>query len=92
MRCGILRLPRINSFPARGDVPRELAEPQLSADSRRQAFWIAGPDGMEKAKSDAMLALWDAFNTRASGFRYPVREIRIRCGTPPVETTVEVPS
>lgn len=47
---------------------------------------------MEKAKSDAMLALWNAFDTRASRFPYPVREIRIRCGTPPVETTVEVPS
>lgn len=39
-----------------------------------------------------MLALWDAFITRASRFPYPVREIRIRCGTPLVETTVEVPS
>lgn len=87
-----LRLPRIKFLPARGDVARELAEPQQSADGRRQAFWIADPDGMDKAKSDAMQALWATFDTRASRFPYPVREIRIRCGTPPVETTVEVPS
>ncbi|NUS22287.1 MAG: mechanosensitive ion channel, partial [Mesorhizobium sp.] len=55
-------------------------------------FWIADPDGMDKVKSDVMLALWDAFKQEGIRVPYPVREIRIRGGALPVETTVEVPN
>jgi small-conductance mechanosensitive channel len=53
-------------------------------------FWIADPDGMDSVKSDVMLALWDAFRREGVRVPYPVREIRIRGGALPVETTVEV--
>ncbi len=53
-------------------------------------FWIADPDGMDNVKSDVMLALWDAFKRADIRVPYPVREIRIRGGALPVETTVEV--
>ena len=52
-------------------------------------FWIADPDGMDKVKSDVMLTLWDAFKHDDIRVPYPVREIRIRGGALPVETTVE---
>jgi small-conductance mechanosensitive channel len=55
-------------------------------------FWIADPDGMDTVKSDVMLALWDAFKREGIRVPYPVREIRIRGGALPVETTVEVPN
>lgn len=54
-------------------------------------FWIADPDGMDNVKSDVMLALWDAFKREGIKVPYPVREIRVRGGALPVETTVEVP-
>jgi small-conductance mechanosensitive channel len=54
-------------------------------------FWIADPDGMDTVKSDVMLALWHAFKGEGIRVPYPVREIRIRGGALPVETTVEVP-
>jgi small-conductance mechanosensitive channel len=53
-------------------------------------FWIANPDGMDNVKSDVMLSLWDAFKREGIKVPYPVREIRIRGGALPVETTVEV--
>jgi small-conductance mechanosensitive channel len=53
-------------------------------------FWIADPDGMDNVKSDVMLALWDTFKREDIRVPYPVREIRIRGGALPVETTVEV--
>ncbi len=55
-------------------------------------FWIADPDGMDSVKSEVMLALWDAFKREGIRVPYPVREIRIRGGALPVETTVEVSS
>src|SRR3979411_21976 len=55
-------------------------------------FWIADPDGMDNVKSDVMLALWDAFKREGIKVPYPVREIRVRGGALPVETTVEVPN
>jgi small-conductance mechanosensitive channel len=55
-------------------------------------FWIADPDGMDNVKSDVMLALWDAFKREDIRVPYPVREIRVRGGALPVETTVEVPT
>ena len=55
-------------------------------------FWIADPDGMDNVKSEVMLSLWDAFKRENIKVPYPVREIRIRGGALPVETTVEVPS
>ncbi len=54
-------------------------------------FWIADPDGMDNVKSEVMLALWDAFKREGIRVPYPVREIRVRGGALPVETTVEVP-
>ncbi len=53
-------------------------------------FWIADPDGMDKVKSEVMLALWAAFKREEIRVPYPVREIRIRGGVLPVETMVEV--
>lgn len=53
-------------------------------------FWIADPEGMDNVKSEVMLALWDAFKREGIRVPYPVREIRVRGGTLPVETTVEV--
>src|ERR1700677_3537488 len=53
-------------------------------------FWIADPDGMDNVKSDVMLSLWDAFKREGIRVPYPVREIRIRSGALPAETTVEV--
>jgi small-conductance mechanosensitive channel len=55
-------------------------------------FWIPDPDGMDNVKSDVMLSLWDAFKREGIRVPYPVREIRIRSGALPVETTVEVPN
>src|SRR5467141_1520309 len=55
-------------------------------------FWISDPDGMDNVKSDVMLSLWEAFKREGIRVPYPVREIRVRGGTLPVETTVEVSS
>jgi small-conductance mechanosensitive channel len=55
-------------------------------------FWIADPDGMDNVKSDVMLALWEVFKREGIRVPYPVREIHIRSGALPVETTVEVPN
>jgi small-conductance mechanosensitive channel len=55
-------------------------------------FWIADPDGMDNVKSDVMLALWEAFKRESIRVPYPVREIRVRGGTLPVDTTEEVSS
>jgi small-conductance mechanosensitive channel len=55
-------------------------------------FWIADPDGMDNVRSEVMLSLWDAFKRENIKVPYPVREIRIRGGTLPLEATVEVPS
>jgi small-conductance mechanosensitive channel len=51
-------------------------------------FWISDPDGLDTVKSDAMLALWDAFKREGIHVPYPVREIRVR-GALPVETIAE---
>src|SRR5712675_1406092 len=51
-------------------------------------FWIADPDGLDNVRSDAMLALWDAFRREGIQVPYPVREIRVR-GALPVETIAE---
>jgi small-conductance mechanosensitive channel len=53
-------------------------------------FWIADPDGLDNVKSEVMLSLWDVFKREGIEVPYPVREIRIRGGALPVETTVEV--
>jgi small-conductance mechanosensitive channel len=53
-------------------------------------FWIADPDGMDNVKSEVMLSLWETFKREGIRVPYPVREIRIRGGALPVETTVEV--
>jgi small-conductance mechanosensitive channel len=55
-------------------------------------FWIADPDGMDNVKSEVMLSLWEVFKHEGIRMPYPVREIRIRGGALPAETTVEVPS
>jgi small-conductance mechanosensitive channel len=53
-------------------------------------FWIGDPDGMDNVKSEVMLSLWDAFKREGIQAPYPVREILIRGGALPVETTVQV--
>ena len=55
-------------------------------------FWIADPDGMDNVKSEVMLSLWDAFKREGIRVPYPVRELRVRGGALPVETSVEVSS
>ncbi len=55
-------------------------------------FWIADPDGMDNVKSEVMLSLWETFKREGIRVPYPVREIRVRGGALPVETTVEVSS
>jgi small-conductance mechanosensitive channel len=52
-------------------------------------FWIADPDGMDNVKSDVMLSLWDVFKREGIHVPYPVREIRVRGGALPVESTAE---
>jgi small-conductance mechanosensitive channel len=53
-------------------------------------FWIADPDGMDSVKSDVMLSLWETFKREGIKVPYPVRELRVRGGALPVDTTVEV--
>jgi small-conductance mechanosensitive channel len=53
-------------------------------------FWIADPDGLDNVKSEVMLSLWEVFKREGIQVPYPVREIRIRSGALPVETTVDV--
>jgi small-conductance mechanosensitive channel len=53
-------------------------------------FWIADPDGMDNVKSDVMLSLWETFKREGIRVPYPVRELRVRGGALPVDTTVEV--
>jgi small-conductance mechanosensitive channel len=53
-------------------------------------FWVADPADMDAMKSEVMLSLWDAFKREGIHVPYPVREIRVRGGTLPVGTTVEV--
>jgi len=53
-------------------------------------FWVADPSDMDKTKSEAMLSLWDAFKREGIRVPYPVRELRVRGGALPVETSVEV--
>ncbi|WP_298255938.1 mechanosensitive ion channel domain-containing protein [Bradyrhizobium sp.] len=53
-------------------------------------FWIADPDGMDNVKSEVMLSLWEAFKREGIKVPYPVRELRVRGGALPVETSVEV--
>jgi small-conductance mechanosensitive channel len=55
-------------------------------------FWVPDPDGMDNVRSDVMLSLWDVFKREGIHVPYPVREIRIRGGALPVETTMEVPN
>ena len=49
------------------------------------SFWIAEPDGIDALRSDVMLMLWDAFIQAGIHVPYPVRDIRIRGDTLPVE-------
>ena len=53
-------------------------------------FWVSDPADMDSTKSEVMLSLWDAFKREGIRVPYPVREIRVRGGAVPVETTVEV--
>ena len=56
-------------------------------------FWIPDPDGLDNAKSEVMLGLWDVFKREGIRVPYPVREIRIHGGALPVENaTMEVPT
>jgi small-conductance mechanosensitive channel len=53
-------------------------------------FWIADPDGLDNVKSEVMLSLWETFKREGIRVPYPVREIRVRGGALPIDTTVEV--
>lgn len=52
-------------------------------------FWIDSPDGMDAAKSDVMLTLWDVFKREGIRVPYPVSELRIRGDALPAGTIVE---
>ena len=52
-------------------------------------FWVADPSDMDKTKSEVMLSLWDAFKREGIHVPYPVRELRVRGGALPVETSAE---
>jgi small-conductance mechanosensitive channel len=52
-------------------------------------FWIADPEGMDNVKSEVMVSLWETFKREGVRVPYPVREILVRGGALPVETTVE---
>ena len=52
-------------------------------------FWIADPDGMDNVKSEVMVSLWETFKREGIRVPYPVRELRVRGGALPVDTTVE---
>jgi small-conductance mechanosensitive channel len=52
-------------------------------------FWVPDPSGMDSVKHQAMLSLWDGFKREGIRVPYPVREIRVRGGALPVETTAE---
>jgi small-conductance mechanosensitive channel len=52
-------------------------------------FWIADPDGMDNVKSEVMLSLWETFKREGVKVPYPVRELVVRGGALPVETTAE---
>jgi len=44
-------------------------------------FWISDPEaGMDNARSDVMLALWEAFRREGIEVPYPVRDVRLRGG------------
>jgi small-conductance mechanosensitive channel len=45
---------------------------------------------MDNVKSEVMLSLWDTFKREGIKVPYPVRELRVRGGALPVDTTVEV--
>ena len=81
--------PRATKGKAPNSILTEFAEAGMKFSL---TFWIADPDGMDNVKSDVMLALWDAFKREGIRVPYPVREIRVRGGALPVETTVEVPN
>jgi small-conductance mechanosensitive channel len=53
-------------------------------------FWVSDPSDMDRTKSEVMLSLWDAFKREGIRVPYPVRELRVRGGALPVETSVEV--
>lgn len=56
-------------------------------------FWIDDPyAGMDNVRSDVMLALWKAFKQENIRVPYPVREIRVRSGSLPLEAIVEAPN
>jgi small-conductance mechanosensitive channel len=55
-------------------------------------FWISDPDGMDNVKSDVMVSLWETFKREGIRVPYPVRELRVRGGGLPVDTTLEVPN
>jgi small-conductance mechanosensitive channel len=55
-------------------------------------FWVPDPSGVDSAKHQVMLSLWDGFKREGIKVPYPVREIRVRGGALPVETTTETSS
>lgn len=51
--------------------------------------WVADPDNIGTTQNEVMLALWDAFKREDIHVPYPVREIRVRGGALPVETSTD---
>jgi small-conductance mechanosensitive channel len=81
--------PRATKSKPPGCILTEFAETGMKFSL---TFWIGDPDGMDNVKSEVMLALWEAFRREGIKVPYPVREIRVRGGALPVDTTVEVPN
>jgi len=51
--------------------------------------WVADPDNIGTTQNEVMLALWDAFKREDIHVPYPVREIRVRGGALPAETSAD---
>jgi small-conductance mechanosensitive channel len=84
------RTPRVSNIKPPSCLLNEFAEAGMKFSL---SFWIddlyAGTDNV---RSDVMLALWQAFRDNNIRVPYPVREIRVRGGTLPVETVIEGPA
>ena len=82
--------PNVATFKAPNCLLTEFAETGMKFSL---TFWVADLDvGMDNVKSAVMQALWTAFKKENIRVPYPVRELRVRGGTLPVETILEVPT
>jgi small-conductance mechanosensitive channel len=54
-------------------------------------FWIDDPtDGVNGARSEVLLEIWDAFNENGIGFPFPQRDLHIRTGGDAIQQLLEI--